>query len=210
MSESPLPAQRASDGDRERVVERLHAAATDGRITMEELAERLDDTYAAGTRDQLVPLTADLQGHDATPVPTGSQTFTVRPGENGARWLIAIMGACARKGRWRLGRRALSLNIMGASELDLNQVELGANHVELTVVSIMGAAEIRVPDGLHVEVSELALMGSNAVNVAEEHPDRSGPTLHLRLFSLMGAAEVKRGPKPTRAERKRQHRALGH
>ena len=38
---------RASDADRERVAEVLRAAAGDGRLTLEELDERLDAVFAA-------------------------------------------------------------------------------------------------------------------------------------------------------------------
>jgi hypothetical protein len=38
---------RASDTDRERVAEVLREAAGDGRLTLEELDERLDAVYAA-------------------------------------------------------------------------------------------------------------------------------------------------------------------
>lgn len=204
MSEPPLPAQRASDSDRERVAERLRRAAGDGQITLDELDERLDETYAARTRDELVGLTSDLQSsHDeVAAAPSGTRGFSLRPGEGGAQWLVAIMGGCERKGRWRLGRRATSLNIMGGSDLDLNQVELADNHVELTVISIMGGADIRVPNGLNVEVSEFAFMGGNGIDIADDRPPEPGPVLHLRLFSLMGGTDVKRGPKLSRVERK--------
>lgn len=202
MSDSPVPTLRASDADRERVAEHLRRAAGDGQITMEELDERLNEAYAARTHAELVPLTADLQLPDQAARRPGSPGYTVQPGEGGARWLIAILGACERKGRWRLGRSAVSLNLMGGSDLDLNQVELAAEHVELTVISIMGGADIRVPHGLDVEVSEFALMGGNGIDIADDHPPAAGPMLHLRLFSLMGGTDVKRGPKLTRAERK--------
>ncbi len=203
MAESPLPDLRASDADRERVAERLRHAAGDGQLTLDELNERLDQAYHARTHGDLVPLTADLQQPGAMPAVTGGPTgISVRPGAGGARWLIAVMSGLERTGRWRLAERAVSLNLMGGSELDLNQVELGGDHVELTVISIMGGSDIRVPNGLRVEVSDFAFMGGNSVHIEEDRPSSSGPVLHLRLFSLMGGADVKRGPKLSRAERK--------
>jgi hypothetical protein len=214
MSESPVPAQRASDADRERVAEVLRAAAGDGQITFDELDERLNRAYAARTRNELVPITADLQVPDDAEGPSSSRTFSVRPGGGGAQWLVAIMGGCERKGRWRLARRATALNIMGGSDLDLNEVELADDDVELTVVSIMGGSDIRVPHGLNVEVSEFALMGGNGIDIADDRPPSPRPVLRLRLYSLMGGTDVKRGPKLSRAERKalkqRQWDHLGH
>ncbi|HTB56138.1 MAG TPA: DUF1707 domain-containing protein, partial [Trebonia sp.] len=46
---------RASDADRERVAEVIRQAAGDGRLTMEELDERLDAVYAAKTYAELEP-----------------------------------------------------------------------------------------------------------------------------------------------------------
>jgi hypothetical protein len=200
---SRLPELRASDADRERAADRLRHAAGDGQLTVDELDERLHEAYAARTCAELERLTADLQPAGARSAYAGRPGgFTVRPGPGGVRWLVAIMGGCERKGRWRLGERCVSLNVMGGCSLDLNQVELAADHVELTVLSIMGGADIRVPNGLRVEVSQLALMGGNGVDVEEDRQPASGPVLHLRLLSLMGGTDVKRGPKLSRAERR--------
>ena len=54
------PALRASDADRDRVIELLRAAVADGRLDPAEFDERLDAALAACTIDALAPLTADL------------------------------------------------------------------------------------------------------------------------------------------------------
>ncbi len=214
MAPGDLPELRASDADRERVADLLRRAAGEGQLTFPELDERLDQAYAARTRSELVPLTADLQAADEGQAPA-TRTFTVRRGGGGARWLVAIMGACERKGRWRLAERSTNVNLMGGSDLDLNQVELAHDHVELTVLAIMGGSDVRVPEGLNVEVTELAIMGGNSVDVGEQQPAPGGPVLRLRLLSIMGGIDVKRGPKRSRAERKalrreERMRRLGH
>ena len=86
--------------------------------------------------------------------------------------------------------------------------------MELTVFSMMGGAEIRVPNGLGVEVSEFALMGGNSIHIEEARLPAPSPVLHLRIVSIMGGTDVRRGPKLTRAERKalaaERRRHLGH
>ncbi|MET0816062.1 MAG: LiaF domain-containing protein, partial [Solirubrobacteraceae bacterium] len=136
---------------------------------------------------------------------------TVRRGPGGAQWLVALMGGCERRGRWRLAARATSRNIMGGADLDLSQAELAADHVELTVFSLMGGADIYVPENLQVEVSEFAFMGGNSVRLGD-NPRGTGPVIKLRLLSIMGGSDVKRGPKLSRAERRelRRQRHLGH
>jgi Domain of unknown function (DUF1707) len=51
---------RASDGDRDRAAERLRAAAGEGRLTADELEERLEHAFGARTVGELGPLVADL------------------------------------------------------------------------------------------------------------------------------------------------------
>lgn len=51
---------RVSDAEREQLVEELHEHTVAGRLTAEELEERLGAVYAARTRDHLDALRADL------------------------------------------------------------------------------------------------------------------------------------------------------
>jgi uncharacterized protein DUF1707 len=57
---------RASDAEREAVATRLREAATTGHLTIAEADERQAAAYAAVTRDELVPLTADLPAEKTT------------------------------------------------------------------------------------------------------------------------------------------------
>lgn len=54
------PSVRASDADRERVAERLRHATSEGRLTGDELEERLEALYASRTYGDLDALVADL------------------------------------------------------------------------------------------------------------------------------------------------------
>ncbi len=193
MDDSRLPALRASDAERERAADALRHAAGDGRLTMEELDERLHSAYAAQTRAELERLVADIAvpGSPAAPAAV-ERRVPVRREEGGARWIVAVMSASDRHGRWRLAPRSTVFNLMGGSYLDLNDAELSDERSELRVYAIMGGAEIRVPEGMNVQVSEFAFMGGNSIKVGESHPDPGGPVLHVRLFSLMGGTDVKR------------------
>ena len=207
MTDDSLPELRASDADREHHAEVLRKAAGEGRLTMDELDERLTTVYASRTHNELQRLIADVvvPGDHAHPG-TRTNRMPVRRGEEGANWLVAIMSGRERKGRWLVGRNLKVINIMGGSDLDLNDAELVDEVVTITVVALMGGADIRVPDGLNVELTDFAFMGGNSSNLGEERPDPGGPTLRLKVISIMGGTDVKRGRKLTRAERKaRKH-----
>jgi hypothetical protein len=66
---------RASDADREAAVERLHAAAMEGRLDADELEERVAQAYAARWCSDLARLTADV----TPPAPPPEPLVFVRP-----------------------------------------------------------------------------------------------------------------------------------
>jgi hypothetical protein len=207
VTDDALPELRASDADREHHAELLRRAAGEGRLTMDELEERLNTAYESRTHRELERLVADVVVRGDHQLPgTGTRRMPVRRGEAGANWLVSIMSGRERKGRWLVGANLKVINVMGASDLDLNDAELAADDVYMTVFALMGGAEIRVPEGLNVELSDFAFMGGNDSDLGIERPDPGGPTLHIRVISIMGGTDVKRGRKLTRAERKaRKH-----
>jgi hypothetical protein len=210
VADDPLPALRASDADREHTAELLRHAAGEGRLTMEELEERLNTVYDTRTRRELETLVADIVPTERALPGVRHARVPVRRGEGGARWLVAIMSGRDRSGRWRLAPNLNVINVMGGSDLDLNDAEFADDVVQMTVFSLMGGADIHVPEGLNVELSEFALMGGNNVDLGNELPDPGGPLLRLRVLSIMGGSDVKRGRKLTRAERRELKRAHRH
>src|SRR5262245_37765648 len=96
-SSDSVPQLRASDSDRERVVEVLRRAASDGQLTVDQLEERIPSAYAARSRSELERLTADLSVEslpEAAPAPTAATVggVSVREGPGGTRWVVSIMG----------------------------------------------------------------------------------------------------------------------
>jgi hypothetical protein len=224
-----VPALRASDAEREQIADVLRHAAGEGRLTVDELDERLDAAYAAVTRGDLDRLVGDvvvpgqrrdhlLAGAHPDALRRDDGRVPVRVGDEGEHWLVAVMGGVTRKGRWRLGRQCHAINVMGGSDLDLCDAELADHEVDLNVYSIMGGSEIRIPDHMNVKISDFALMGGNEAKIGEHTPDPGGPVVHIRLISIMGGSTVVRGRKLSRrerkakklAEREAQRRHLGH
>ena len=77
---------RASDAEREATVERLRDAAAEGRLTLEELADRIEVAGDAVTRGELTTLLSDLP--TALPV----ERADVAP--------VRAMGDVKRSGAW--------------------------------------------------------------------------------------------------------------
>jgi hypothetical protein len=93
----PAPDLRASDADRDRVIDILRAATADGRLTADEFNERMEAALASRTFRELAPLTADLAA-PAGRAPEPAQTEDViRIDQRG--------GSVQRTGRWVVPRQ---------------------------------------------------------------------------------------------------------
>ncbi len=191
---------RASDAEREQTADALRHAAGEGRLTVEDLEERLAAAYGAATRSELAVLTRDVV--EALPAPAAGRV-PVRPGEDGADQLISVLSGTNRAGRWKLSPRVRVLNVLGSSNLDLNDAVFAADVVEMRIVSVLGGADVHVPEHLNVEVSEFSLLGGNEIEIGEAHPDPGGPTLRLHFVSILGGASLRRG----RSQGHHRHRA---
>ncbi|SEG32861.1 protein of unknown function [Thermomonospora echinospora] len=97
----PDPGMRASDADRDRVAESLREHCAVGRITVDELQERLEAVYVSKTFGELSRVTADLPEEDLyeRPVPArgaASATVAKRPqGELAQRGMRAVWATWA-------------------------------------------------------------------------------------------------------------------
>jgi len=66
---------RASDADREKVATTLRDQFAEGRLTFDELQERLEQTYGSKTLGELEPLTKDLPVPAATSPPASKDAL---------------------------------------------------------------------------------------------------------------------------------------
>jgi hypothetical protein len=127
-------------------------------------------------------------------------------GGDGTRRIRSILGGSERKGRWRPAASCSVVNVLGGSKLDLSEAELAADSVDLKIVSVLAGAEIILPTGLNVEISESAILGGNEVDIGDERPDPGGPVVRLRLVSILSGARLRRGPQLTRDQRQELER----
>jgi hypothetical protein len=176
---APPPATRTSDAEREAAATRLRDAAAEGRLDLEELAERLAAAYGATTRAELEPLTADLPAAAAPAAPAERRS-----------WLVGIFGGEDRKGRWRPAREIRVLNVFGGCDLDLRGAEVQGELIDITVFSLFGGSDIVVPEGVPVEMGGFALLGGNDLDVSDAPPVPGAPLVRVRAYSLFGGTDV--------------------
>lgn len=194
---------RASDTDRERVAQQLHNALSEGRITVDELEQRLDTVYAAKTLGELEPVTTDLPAEpypssQAQPAPRrAGQPDSRIGGHPGSTVSVAVLSGASRKGNWVLPPQHNSFALMGGVEIDLRNARFAEQHSTITAVAVMGGIDITVPDDITVDVSGIGLMGgfeSQDRGDVDAAPD-SAPAVKVTGLALMGGVTVVRKPR---------------
>jgi len=103
------PSQRASDAERDEVVAHLRRQLVDGRLTLEEFADRVGTTLAARTHGELAEVVTDLPTRRSS-VPAADR--------RSLRLTGAAFGHVVRRGRIRLTRRPVAF--AGFADLDLD------------------------------------------------------------------------------------------
>ncbi|MGW6982861.1 DUF1707 SHOCT-like domain-containing protein [Streptomyces sp. NPDC054932] len=199
--EKPLPELRASDADRDRVVERLRDAVAEGRLDMEEFEERLEAAYKSRTYAELEPLTRDL------PAPAGGPADLpaplAGPGPAGEPWsgriggagtsttAVAVMSAFQRKGRWTVPARLDAVAFWGGGELDLREADFAQREVVINCVAIMGGIEITVPPGVELDVRGIGFMGAFDQRDSPGPARPGAPRVVVTGFAFWGGVEIK-------------------
>ncbi|TNC21681.1 DUF1707 SHOCT-like domain-containing protein [Amycolatopsis alkalitolerans] len=192
---------RASNADRERVAQLLHNALSEGRITVQELEERLDTVYAAKTLKDLEPPVADLPnvspGNAVQPAPSQSVDTRVG-GVPGSAASVAIMSGASRKGNWVLPATHNSFAFWGGVDIDLRGARFAERHSTINAVAIMGGIDIIVPDDIVVDVNGIGFMG--AFETEDDHgagtiPPPGAPVVKITGFAFWGAVTVIRKPR---------------
>ncbi|GAA4627740.1 hypothetical protein GCM10023196_041190 [Actinoallomurus vinaceus] len=189
---SSSPALRASDADRDRVIELLRAALADGRLDPVEFDERLDTALAARTIDALSPLTADLiavPGGGALTLPlAGAELITIKEKH----------GTVRRDGRWTLPHRLALRTAWCDVMLDLTSAVRSGPELVIELRVSGGNVELVLAPGMVVDANELSVRHS-ALAISRDAGDNTPETLHVRL-----AGRIRHGRIDTRWEAPRR------
>ena len=181
---------RVSHDDRDGVVERLRVAAGDGRLTAEELDERVEAALTARTYGELDRLTTDL------PATTGDGVPAPHPA--GTKDLVQLRsdsGAIRREGSWAVPRRLELAAGSGSILLDFPAAVITAPALELTVTLRSGSLVLVVPDGVTVDLDDITLR-SGAVRHRAPHSPGTPVRLAISVSgSLRSGSVVVRPPR---------------
>ncbi|MFC9615540.1 DUF1707 domain-containing protein [Streptomyces sp. NPDC056938] len=178
---------RASHEERDQAVERLTVAAGDGRLTADELDERLEAALTARTHGELAALLEDLP--DTGPV-WAAGVAAAAPKDVSR---IVVDGASAKRdGDWVVPRRLEIESKSGSVVLDFTQAVIAVPTLEIEVAVRSGSVTLLVPP------DDVAVR-----NGSVRHQTRPEPATPVRLRIQMtgevhGGSIAIRPPRPPR------------
>ena len=181
---SETPALRSSDADREQTVTLLREHSVEGRLTLEELTERIGAAYRARTKTELDELVRDLPATDAPAAISRKAT----------RFVFSVFGSSERDGRIRLHRRVRCVTVFGNVDLDLRQATLEGEVVTIAALGMFGAIDVYVPEGVEVDLHGFALFGHKRANGNDPPPRPGTPLIRVFAVSVFAGIDVWRVP----------------
>lgn len=177
---------RASDADRDRVLALLAEATSDGRLTPDEHAERVQRACSARTLGELADLTADLVAASAQPVRLDD-----------GRMITGVFGPARRDGRWVVPENLTVTAMFGEVEVDVTEAILQARHVRLHANVIGGRLRLVVPDGVSVVVTAPMVLGRRR-GATPPPAGSETPVIEVTGLVLGGEIIVRTPPRPRR------------
>jgi Domain of unknown function (DUF1707) len=178
-----LPEPRASHADRDRAVETLRVAGGDGRLTAEELDQRLEAALSARTLGELAVLTADLS-YGRPGAPAQKDVLEVR--QDGSRYV--------RTGRWVVPRRIDLQTRLSNVTLDFAEAVITPGTLRIDLDMVHGKLVIVSAPGIEIDADGLTLTFSRC----KLRPARAGadPRLRIELAgTLVHAKVIERWPR---------------
>lgn len=183
------PALRASDRERDAVVQRVQQAFAEGRLDDTEFDERMRAALTARTHADLDALLADLPAETAAPGPASATA-----GRGPGRVAIALKSSVRRGGRWRVPERYTTVVYKGSGWLDLRAAELSGPVTTFLTVAYKSRMTILVPPGVRVEMTGFGVtQGADEEDPGYRLPT-DAPMIHVRGVAYKGTVEITTRP----------------
>ncbi len=170
---------RASDADRDQVVEALATASAEGRLSPDEYSQRVDAALAARTHGDLAILTSDLPAER----PQGNAVAI--PEE-----ITAVLGNESRKGPWVVPPHMVVRSVLGDCHLEMQEAVIEQQVTTIDVTAKFGSVTIWVPDGTDVRMTGRAVLSAKSSELYGK-PQPGAPVLVVRCDLFCSAVNVK-------------------
>jgi Domain of unknown function (DUF1707) len=183
---------RASHEDRDQIVEVLRVAAGDGRLSAEELDERLDRALTARTYGELAAVIRDL------PAASGFVTGVPAPAPKDLVRIDGQSSSTTRDGRWLVPQR-MELQIKsGNVTLDFTQAVISQPSLLIDADMHSSALTLVTKPGVVVDTDDVATRSSTIKVRAPWGPD-AAVLLRVHVSGTISSSRITaRPPRPPR------------
>jgi hypothetical protein len=176
---------RASHQDRDRVVEVLRVAAGDGRLTAEELDQRLEAALTARTYAELAVLTTDLPAANA-PAPPPAAAF---PEPKDVARIECGSGSTKRDGRWVVPRRMDVRVSSGAVRLDFTEAVISQPSLQIGAEVRSGQLILITKPGIAVDADDVEVR-SGRIKVMQPWGHDAPVSLRIVVTGKVGSGRL--------------------
>ena len=183
---------RASHEDRDRVVELLRVSAGDGRLTAEELDERLEQAMTARTYGELARLVADLPAVGSAASAVVSPATAPRPKD-----VVRIdtrSGHVKRVDRWIVPQRMEVKVTSGSVLLDFTQAEITQPTLTLNVDVRSGHVRLITKPGIVVDTDDVTIRSGHVRVKTPWGPDVPGQ-FRIEVSGKVGSGHLVARPR---------------
>lgn len=175
---APVPV-RASDAEREAIVNRLQTAVGEGRIDLDEFSQRVDAAYRLATTAELARLLADLPA-PAAEAPAVGQLV----GERTPAAVDSVFGDIRLTATTGVPRRAST--VFGDVRIDLRGLRTAEETVHLQLGTVFGDVEVIVSEGVDAEIAGWTVFGDRRTQLAAVPRLAGTPRVVVRARTVFG------------------------
>jgi hypothetical protein len=163
---------RLSHAERDRAVDHLEKCTADGRLSLDEFAERVEAVYGAKTFGELAPLVADLPPLETDPAAAPNSVMRVEP----------TSAAVRRGGRWLVPRRLVICAHASSVRLDFTEAVIGHREVDVELELRSSSLLLILPPGAIAD-DRIDVRAASSLNRATAAATQTG-----LLFRVHGSA----------------------
>jgi hypothetical protein len=172
---------RLSHDERDRVVQFLNTAFSEGRLTVPEFEERVEGVLQARTYGEIEPFLADLPVATAAPPPPPRDVLELR----------STASTIKRRGRWSVPRRLVIRSKAGSVKLDFAEAMISYPVVEIDLDVLAGSTELVLPDGATADIDDVEMFAGNAKSKVPSAYDAPGAPVHFQVHGSSKAGSLK-------------------
>jgi hypothetical protein len=182
---------RASHEDRDQAVEQLRIAAGDGRLTPEELDERIEAAMSARTYGELEKVLQDLPGAvpSARPMPAAPMVPGGAPAVKDVVELHSRHGNIQRNGPWAVPLRLDIETRSGTVVLDFTEAVVSHPTLDISVAIRSGNLVLVLPPDIAVDTDNVSVR-SGTIHQRAHRDGSVQPRLLITMYGHVRSGDI--------------------